>query len=95
MNLVWNLEKTYGNLNSLTEDETYVTKMKEHIKHTKDVIDKSFSDSSQTKWEFLKYEMRKFTISYSKVKAKNSREKRAHLENKLKSFRTKPYLRTI
>ena len=69
---------------SLTKDETYVTKMKEHIKDTKDVIDKGFSDSSQTKWEFLKYEMRKFTISYSKVKAKNSREKRAHLENKLK-----------
>ena len=46
--------------------------MKEHIKHTKDVIDKSFSDSSQTKWEFLKYEMRKFTISYSKVKVQNS-----------------------
>ena len=28
--------------------------------------------------------MRKFTISYSKVKAENSREKRAYLENKLK-----------
>ena len=52
------------------EDETYITKRKEHLKHTKDVIDKSFSDSSQTKWEFLKYEMRKFTIFLLKSESK-------------------------
>ena len=34
--------------------------------------------------EILKYTIRKFTITYSKTKAKNSRERKLHLENKLK-----------
>ena len=36
------------------------------------------------KWEFLKYEIRKFTISFSKNKTNFMREKKLHLEKKLK-----------
>ena len=38
------------------------------------------------KWEFLKYEIRKFTIGYSKSKAKLKREKVSFLEKKLKDL---------
>ena len=34
--------------------------------------------------KFLKYAIRKFTIIYSKTKAKNSHENKLHLENKFK-----------
>ena len=36
------------------------------------------------KWEFLKYEIFKFTISFSKNKTKSQREKKLNLEKKLK-----------
>ena len=38
-----------------------------------------FDENSHTKWEFLNTQ---FTITYSKTKAKNSREEKSHLENK-------------
>ena len=36
------------------------------------------------KWEYLKYEIRRFTISFSKNKTKSMREKKLNLEKKLK-----------
>ena len=40
----------------------------------------------RVKWEFLKYEIRKFPTGYSKTKAKLKREKVSFLENKLKDL---------
>ena len=37
-------------------------------------------------WEFLKYEIRKFSIAFSKEKSKENREKIARLEGKLKEL---------
>ena len=34
------------------------------------------------KWEFLKYEIHKFTINFSKNKTKSVRDKKLHLEKK-------------
>ena len=45
---------------------------------TDDVFDK------QSQWENLKYEIRKFTIRYSKVITKEKRKKQHELESKLK-----------
>ena len=70
---------------SLSQDETYLSQMKEHISLIKNESNECFSDS-QTKWEYLKYKIRKFTISYSKTKAKKNREKKTFLENRLKSL---------
>ena len=42
----------------------------------------------QMKWEFLKYEIFKFTISFSKNKTKSLREKKLNLEEK-KTIRRK------
>ena len=38
----------------------------------------------QLKWELLKYEVRKFTINYTKQIAKEKRQQRTNLENQLK-----------
>ena len=38
----------------------------------------------QLKWELLKYEVRKFTINYTKQIAKEKRQQRIKLENQLK-----------
>ena len=46
------------------------------------VIDDVFDEQSQ--WEILKYEIRKFTMRYSKLIAKEKRKKQHELESKLK-----------
>ena len=58
--------------------------MKEYINLIRNEINDSFAGNSYAKLEFLKYAIRKFTITYSKTKVKNSREKKLHIENKLK-----------
>ena len=40
--------------------------------------------NAQLKWELLKYEIRKFTINYTKRQAKEKRKQQAHLEPELK-----------
>ena len=71
---------------SLVQDETFVLKLKEHIKHVKTSFHSNFENNEHFKWEFLKYEIRKFTIGYSKNKAKLKREKVSFLEKKLKDL---------
>ena len=44
---------------------------------------KSFSNR-QLKWELLKYEVRKFTINYTKQIDKEKRQQRTNLEKHLK-----------
>ena len=63
--------------------------MKNHIKAMKNEVNLSFLENHQTKWEFMKFEIRKFTMSYSKMKARNIRERKQNLEKKNSSFRTK------
>ena len=58
--------------------------MKEYINLIRNEINDSFAGNSHAKKQFLKYAIRKFTITYSKTKANNSREKKLHLENKLR-----------
>ena len=41
----------------------------------------------QLKWELLKYEIRRFTISYSKQRTKKDDAERKYLENKLKNLK--------
>ena len=53
---------------SLVYDEFYFENMKELI--TKINTSNEFFEDAEMKWEFLKYEIRKFTIDYSKTAAK-------------------------
>ena len=40
----------------------------------------------QLKWELLKYEIRKFTIDYTKHEAKEKRKQQVYLESELKKL---------
>ena len=59
--------------------------MKNHIENIINSFDSDFNN--QMKWEFLKYEICKFTISFSKNKAKSMREKKLNSEKKTKTIR--------
>ena len=72
--------------NSLTSNKDYIEKMKKHIAFTLEVCDKESICNAQVKWEYLKYQIRKFTIDYSKEHAKQLRLERTQLEDKLKHF---------
>ena len=59
--------------NSLVYDVVYVEKMKKII--TKINNSNEFMENLQTKWVFLKYEIRKFTIDYSEPIAKKEKSR--------------------
>ena len=70
--------------NSLIENEEYVHEMKKFIS---DTLNELFNESilgDQVKWEYLKYNIRKYTINFAKNLAKNANKKIADLQTKLK-----------
>ena len=60
--------------------------MKEHIKHFKTSLDWDFKNNEASRWEFLKYQIQKFTEGYSTNKVKLISKKISLLENKMKSL---------
>ena len=67
---------------SLIKDHMYVTEIK-HMAGSflsNDIC----SMSAQLKWELLKYQIRKFTIDYTKRIAKEKRKQQLYLESELK-----------
>ena len=70
--------------NSLIFNEDYVEKMKNHISDILNFLNNENIKDDQVIWEYLKYEIRKFTIQYSKRLVKTLREERECLERKLK-----------
>ena len=58
--------------------------MKQHISEVKSQFNPAFGNKAHVQWEFLKYEIRKFTIEFSKNKAKLKREKLSRLKVKQK-----------
>ena len=58
--------------------------MKEHISTCLNLLEKDIDD--QARWEYLKYEVRKFSIKFSKAQAKKLRLERVLLEKKLKTL---------
>ena len=69
---------------SLVYDGFYVENMKKLI--AKINTSNEFLEDAQMKWEFLKYEIRKFTIVYSKTAAKIRKQLEIDLEQKLKNL---------
>ena len=68
--------------NSLISNED--EKMKNHTYDILNFLNNENIKDDQVIWEYLKYEIRKFTIQYSKRLAKTLREERECLERKLK-----------
>ena len=77
--------KSHKSDNSLVYDEVYAEKMKKNITEINNA--NKFTENAKTKWEFLKYEIRKFTIDYSKVIAIKKKKQKISLDLKLKNFR--------
>ena len=69
---------------SLTKDQKYKTEIKKLIRNFSN--ENEFISNRQLKWELLKYEVRKFTIKYTKHVAKEKRQLRTNLENQLKKL---------
>ena len=67
----------------LLNNETFKINLRDFMNNTKTKL--NFNDT-QLNWELLKYEIRKFIISYSKAIAKEERARRLKLENTLKSL---------
>ena len=55
---------------SLLLNKEYVEKIKKHILLTIKMLDNDDLRDEQVRWEYLKYEIRKFTICFSKNLAK-------------------------
>ena len=64
----------------------FQTKMKFHIKSTLETLEIEGIRDPQVRWEFLKYEIRKFSIEFSKLQAQNKKKEKMFLENKLKKL---------
>ena len=66
---------------SLTKDQNYIIEIKKMISNFCSENESLFN--GQLKWDFLKYEVRKFTIRYMKHVAKEKRQQRINLEIQL------------
>ena len=64
----------------LLDNETFKINLKHFTKNTKSKLN---PNNIQLNWELLKYDIRKFMISYSKVIATEERVRRLKLENML------------
>ena len=61
----------------------FLTKMKFHIKSTTETLEIERIADFHLRWEFLKYEIRKFSIEFSKLQAQGTEKEQMFLENKL------------
>ena len=68
--------------NSFLDDESYINLITDKIPTWLDEI--SYNQDVRVQWDWLKYNIRKETIHYSKAKAKQRRERINSIENKLK-----------
>ena len=62
------------------------------MKNVLDNLDQDNIVDPQFRWEYLKYEIRKFSIHFSKGIARNKKTERMYLENKLKTLENSPFL---
>ena len=72
--------------NSLIKNEDYVHQIRKLILDTLNELFNEHILDDQVKWEYSKYNIRKYIINFSKNLAKNANKKIADLETKLKDF---------
>ena len=58
---------------SLTLSKEFVEKMKQHLPICLNLFEKENILDDQVRWEYLKYEVRKFYIKFSKAQTKKLR----------------------
>ena len=67
-------------INSLCSNTDYTTKLKNHLKLIQKTILKENITDEQMIWEYIKYEIRKLSISFPKQYAKDKRTRTLILE---------------
>ena len=72
--------------NPLLLNTEFVKKLKIHIKIVKSNLQEKPSFSDYSKWEFLRCEIRNFSISFSKNVGKTERIIQTNLENRIKTL---------
>ena len=79
----------------LISDSKYIESMEKHICETLCLLDNRHRTDQNLRWEYLKYEIRKFTKKYAKAVAENARKEidsleiePKHLETDLKNYQT-------
>jgi len=72
--------------NSLVNDVKYIQQIKEKIKGVKTALTNENINCPCIRWELIKYEIRKFTMGYSKTRAKEFRCAYQDLEFKIKQI---------
>ena len=60
--------------------------MKFYIKSTQQTLEIEGIRDSQVRWEFFKYEIRKFSIEFQKLQVQNTKREKMFLENKIKKL---------
>ena len=70
--------------NSLVSNEEYILRLKELINKVKGELNRSNQFCDQVNWETLKYEIRCFTIKFSRDLTKTKKSKQYFLESKIK-----------
>ena len=73
--------------NSLALNSDFVDKMKAQIANTQKSLDKENIRDDQARWKYLKYEIRKFSIKFSKLLSKNTKTQTLLLEKKTNIIR--------
>lgn len=76
--------------NSLLEDSIYIEQMKIKIQEVKNELSNMNILCPRSRWELIKYEVRKFTMKYAKARAKKLRKKYQDLETKIKDIEKVP-----
>ena len=76
--------------NSLTSNDDYVEKMKKQISETIRMLDQEKITDKHLRWEFLKYEIRKLTINFSKKIVTEENKDQNFLEKELKKLEKNP-----
>lgn len=75
--------------NSLLKEEKYVNEINHLIPNVLKDLKKQMISNRQSIWEIMKYEIRKFTIKYSKIRAKEFRSKYSKLEKDIAEIEKK------
>ena len=74
--------------NSLCEKSTYINSMKKHISTLENLKNENITDE-QSVWEYLKYEIRKFSKKFFKEATRSKKIESSTSETKLKILEIK------
>ena len=72
--------------NSLIENEDYCIQVKAHVKSFKETLDNEKIADPQLRWELIKYEIRKFSMKFSKQQARKQKSEYTQIENRIKNI---------